>query len=266
VSIAVVTGASSGIGAAIADQLRAEHKVITIDLQSADVSCDLGTDTGRLHALDRVHDMSDVTIDVLVCAAGVGPTNRLPSRLASVNFFGTRAMLSGLRPMLRRSPHPAALAVSSNTVTCHPNPVPEHLVRACLEFDEHTAGALLDDELNERAEVAYPVSKIALSRWVRVQAVREEWIGRGIRLNALVPGMTDTPMLAERVTDPDLRAAAQDSRVPVGRAARAEEVAVVASFLVSSAARLFCGSLVFCDGGTDALLNPAAPHPLIAAD
>jgi NAD(P)-dependent dehydrogenase (short-subunit alcohol dehydrogenase family) len=263
--IAVVTGAGSGIGAAVAAQLAADHRVITADLHDADIICDLGTVTGRDHLVERVTEESGGVIDVVVAAAGVGPTGRKPSRVAAVNFFGTRAVLTGLRPLLAGGTDPAAVVLSSNTITCHPNPVPRYLVDSCLADEETVVGKQLDEDLQALPEVAYPVSKIALSHWVRQQAVLEPWIGNGIRLNALVPGMTDTPMLAERVADPDLRAAAQDSRVPVGRAARPEEVAAVAVFLAGPGARVFCGSMVVCDGGTDALLNPDGPPPLLAA-
>lgn len=266
---AVVTGAASGIGAAVADQLRAAgHRVIGVDLSGADIAADLGTPEGRAAVIDQVGELSGGVVDLVIAAAGVGPTGRSASRVAAVNFFGTRAVLDGLRPMLAKADNPAAVVVSSSTVTCHPNPVPRHLITACLEEAEETAATVLDDNahLRDLPEVAYPVSKIALTHWTRRAAISDDWIGQGIRLNALVPGMTDTPMLAERVSDPELRAAAQGARVPIGRAATPEEIAAVAVFLTGEHARTFCGSMVFCDGGTDAMLNPDGPPPLMSID
>jgi NAD(P)-dependent dehydrogenase (short-subunit alcohol dehydrogenase family) len=265
VPTAVVTGSASGIGAATAARLRElGHRVITVDVEDADINADLGDAKGRQFAIEQIGDLSGGVLDVVVTAAGVGPTNRTPSRLAAVNYFGSVAILGGLRPLLAARGGATALAISSNTITCHPNPVPEHLVVACLDGAEGPAAEAMDAEVS--SDIAYPISKIALSRWVRRQAVTPDWIGAGIRLNALVPGMTDTPMLAERFTDDRLRDGAQNGGVPpIGRAATPDEVAAVATFLLSAQAALFCGALVFCDGGTDALTNQDGPAPLLAS-
>ncbi|OLT23122.1 hypothetical protein BJF78_07020 [Pseudonocardia sp. CNS-139] len=104
-------------------------------------------------------------------------------------------------------------------------------------------------------------------RWVRSRAVEPDWIGAGIRLNGLAPGNTDTAMLAERFTDPALAdgAAATVAAVPAGRTFAPDEVAAVATFLVGPDAAPFVGSVVICDGGYDALLNPQSPGPLLNA-
>jgi NAD(P)-dependent dehydrogenase (short-subunit alcohol dehydrogenase family) len=47
--------------------------------------------------------------------------------------------------------------------------------------------------------------------------------------------------------------------VPIGRPGRAEEIAALLEFLLSPAASFFCGSVLFVDGGTDAMLNPERP-------
>ena len=99
------------------------------------------------------------------------------------------------------------------------------------------------------------------------QAFTPEWIGAGIRLNALAPGNTDTAMFAERFTDSSLAAgaAATMAAVPAGRTLTADEIAAAAIFLVGPDATAFVGSVVYCDGGYDALLNPQTPPPLLSA-
>jgi NAD(P)-dependent dehydrogenase (short-subunit alcohol dehydrogenase family) len=267
VGVAVVTGSASGIGSAVAARLRQRHKVIGIDLAGAEVEADLATPAGRTLAVAEVDRLASGALDVVVAAAGVGPTGRDPSQLVSVNFFGTIEILTGLRPLLSRGTNPAALAVCSNTISCHPNPVPEHLIQLCLDGDEEKAGQAVDAELSSTVTVAYPVSKIAQTRWMRIQAVSPDWIGAGIRLNALAPGNTDTAMFAERFTDTALAAgaAATMAAVPAARTLTADEVAAVASFLVGPEATAFVGSVVYCDGGYDALLNPRSPAPLLDA-
>ncbi|HEV2369599.1 MAG TPA: SDR family oxidoreductase, partial [Acidimicrobiales bacterium] len=97
---------------------------------------------------------------------------------------------------------------------------------------------------------AYPGSKLALARWVRRRAPGPDWIGAGIRLNAVAPGVIDTPMTHDNL---DFIFGLGDVYpVPIGRPGRPEEVASLLTYLISPEAGFFCGSVVFVDGGTDA--------------
>jgi NAD(P)-dependent dehydrogenase (short-subunit alcohol dehydrogenase family) len=138
--------------------------------------------------------------------------------------------------------------------------VPLDLVEACLAGDE-AAAREIGDRVGSLA--AYPATKTAIARWVRRHAPRPEWIGAGITLNAIVPGVTETAMLAEGRRDPQIGPYIDRFPVPAARAGRPEEIAALAAFLLGPEARFFCGSLVFVDGGTDALLRPDDwPMPL----
>lgn len=248
-----ITGSASGMGAATAARLRAAgHRVIGVDQRGADVVADLGTSDGRAAAIAAVAQAAGDTLDGLVTYAGVGP---LPGRsgalLASVNYFGTVALLEGLRPLLARAPRAAAVAISSNSTTCQPG-IPLDLVDACLAGDERRARELAD---RHGSVLAYPASKTAVARYVRRHAVAPEWIGVGIRLNAVAPGMIDTPMVAEGKADPELAPLLEQFPIPVGRPGRPEELAAFVEFLLGPDASFFCGSVLFCDGGTDALLR-----------
>src|SRR5207248_3493660 len=108
------------------------------------------------------------------------------SAIVAVNYFGTVELLRGLRPLLANGTAPAAVAISSNSTTCSPG-VPGDLTELCLAGDERAACARAD-ELGGMAGV-YPASKTAVARWIRRAAVTPEWIGAGIRLNAVAPGM-----------------------------------------------------------------------------
>jgi len=255
VSTYVVTGAASGIGRAVAERLTAAgHAVVGVDLRGADIDADLGTPAGRVAAVEAVTERCDGVVDGVVPCAGLGPIPDRPGGLiVAVNYFGTVELLEGLRPALARSSAgPAVVAISSNSTTCAPG-VPTDLIDLCLAGDEAAATARAD-ELDTMAGV-YPASKIAVARWVRRNAVSDGWVGAGVRLNAVAPGMIETAMVAEGRADPTVGPLLDLFPIPLGRPGRPDEVAALITWLLGPEASLLCGSIVFADGGTDALLR-----------
>ncbi len=252
-----ITGSASGMGAATAERLRADgHRVIGVDLHDADVEADLATPEGRTVAIDGVLDRCDGVLQGLVPFAGLGP---LPDRtgpiVVAVNYFGAVALLDGLRPALAAAPDgAAAVAISSNSTTVQPG-VPAAVIEACLAGDEEAAKAASEAD---GSFGAYPATKTAIARWSRTHAVTDEWIGAGINLNVVAPGMVATAMVDEGLADPVLAPFLKDFPLPVGRPGRPEELAALVAFLLGPEARFFVGSVIFADGGTDALLRPDA--------
>jgi NAD(P)-dependent dehydrogenase (short-subunit alcohol dehydrogenase family) len=257
----VVTGSASGMGAATKARLEADgQRVIGIDVRDADVVADLGTAAGRAAAIAAVEAQAGGAIDGLVTWAGVaGLTGVDGSLLASVNYFGSITLLAGLRPLLANGDRAAAVAISSNSTTCQPG-VPMDLVARCLDGDEDAARTAADAA---GSLATYPATKIAIARWVRRNAPTADWAGAGITLNAVAPGAIETNMLQATRDDEKIGRFIDAFPVPVGRTGRPEELAAFVQFLLGPDARFFCGSVLFCDGGTDALLRAdAVPAPM----
>jgi NAD(P)-dependent dehydrogenase (short-subunit alcohol dehydrogenase family) len=259
-----VTGASAGIGAATVAAMRAAGaRVITVDLSDADVVCDIG----QLDQLDTVADQilehSRGILHGFVNGAGVGPTNRKPSRLLAVNAFGAIELMTRLRPAFEHAENPRVTVISSNTITCHPNPISAELIHSCLARPHDEMLDRVDREI--APDVAYAVSKTVLVRWVRASAPAAGWLGKGIHLNVVAPGGTDTGMHSERAADPLYKDRTEAFPLPLGRLLRPAEVAEVVLFTVTPATSALAGSVIFCDAGVDAVFHPTSPAPYVSA-
>jgi len=250
----VITGSGSGIGKATREVLESEGaRVVGVDLQGAEVEADLSAPGERARAIREVEALCGDSIDGIVPCAGISGTRFSGSRIVSVNYFGTVELLDALRPRVARGSDPAVVAICSNSTTISPN-VSDELVEACLAGDEKRAGALAD----EQSFFAYAASKTAIARYVRRRAVTAEWAGAGIRLNAVAPGRTLTAMDRGMLEDEVLAKHVENLPIPIGRPGEAGEIADFIAFLMGPHGRFFCGSVLFCDGGTDALLRPDA--------
>jgi len=247
-----VTGAASGIGAALRKRLEGDgHRVIGVDVQQADVVADLATAEGRQAAVVAIRDACGGVLDGLVPCAGLsGLPDRPGSLLASLNFFGTIELLDGLREDLAHAEAPAVVAISSNsTTTVPPGMISQDLIDACLSGDEAAARAVADET---GSIAAYPATKTAIAHWVRRNAPTAAWIGAGITLNAIAPGKIETAMIAEGRADPIIGPHMDAFPLPIGRNGQPEEIAALIAFLLGPEARFFVVSVIFCDGGTDA--------------
>jgi len=226
------------------------HRVIGVDVRDAEVIADLATPDGRAAMVEGVTKACDGVLDGLVAAAGISSNGSNEELVMSINFFGAVATLTGLRECLAKGTNPSAIAISSNSTTSQTD-IPLAAVEACLVGDEATARAAA----KPAAMCGYPASKLALAHWVRANAVTPDWVGSGIRLNAIAPGVIETPMVGG-VGGVDFILSLGDTYpVPIKRAGTADEIAGLLSYLLSPAAGFFVGSVVFMDGGTDAVLR-----------
>jgi NAD(P)-dependent dehydrogenase (short-subunit alcohol dehydrogenase family) len=131
-------------------------------------------------------------------------------------------------------------------------PFQEHpAVLAMLAGDEAKTCELLADDAGY---IAYGGSKHALSRAVRRRA--KQWGEAGVRLNALAPDATRTPLLEGTERHPIWSKGARALPIPLGREATPEEIAGIVAFLLGPDAAYVHGSIWYADGGSDASVRP----------
>ena len=255
----VVTGSASGIGRAARALLeRAGHRVIGVDLHDADVLADLSDPAMRIGLAAAVRERSGGTLDGVIACAGIGgqdpsrtadEARRRAQRIVAVNYFGAVATLAGLRAQLMAGESPGAAVVTSIVKPVEPD---EPLIAACLADDERRALELVTQPQYLEGKQAYAMTKRALSRWVRRQAVSTSWAGAGISLNAVGPAVVDTPMGAYNVAT----ARSEASRpAPLRGYAAPEHIAALLVWLTSAENGFVTGQVIFADGGNDAVVR-----------
>ncbi|KAA1428741.1 SDR family oxidoreductase [Nocardioides antri] len=249
-----VTGAASGMGRAVADQLRtAGHTVIDVDIVESTVTADLSTPAGRRSAATEVLERADGRLDGAVMAAGLGPApgRDRPRLIAEVNYFGVVDLLEAWRPALAAADRAKVVVFASNSSTTVPV-VPGRAVRGFLDGDLEKVLRTLRPFGKQAPTFAYAASKVAISRWVRRTAVTRGWAGAGIRLNAIAPGAVLTPLLDKQLATPAEAKQIKRFPVPIGGYGDADQLADWVVFMLSDSADFLCGSVVFVDGGSDA--------------
>jgi NAD(P)-dependent dehydrogenase (short-subunit alcohol dehydrogenase family) len=243
--VAIVTGGASGIGAASARLFAAEGaKLALVDLdkvgmgqvaadieandgQAITIAADVSSNQAAADGIARVMEKWG-RIDVLMTAAGIslgGSVDRVDEatwdRTFAINVKGTYLWIHhAIQPMIT--------AKSGAIVT--------------------VGSQLAQSSLGKNA--AYVASKGAIASFTKTIAV--DHAAQGIRVNALMPGVIDTPMPArslQRQADPEAARAFWKQRHPMGRIGQPEEVARAALFLAGDDSSFVTGTLLFVDGG-----------------
>ena len=253
-SLIVITGSASGIGAATAQRFRgAGHQVLGVDLRNADICADLSSAAGRAEAVASILDKSGGVVDALVLCAGLASHVVPAMKIVTVNYFGAVALLDGLLPALRKGQSPAAVVVSSvasTQLTWDRNPLGEALEAG----DAARVQATLDAAGERAGHLAYAGSKNAITVAVRRRA--GAWGQAGVRLNTVAPGAVETPLLHAGLADARYGKAIEAFVAPIARRSRPEEIAAMIAFLIGPEAQYVHGAQFVVDGGIDAASRP----------
>lgn len=243
--VAVITGGGSGIGAATARLFAREGARVCVVDRDADaagaVAAEINTAGGT--AMARASDVgvpgtaeADVAavlaewgrIDALVCAAGFSSGGTVLTiapetweAVLAANLGGTWLWARAVIPAMQRQGGGSIVTLASQ------------LARA-----------------GGRNNAAYIAAKGAILSLTKTMAL--DFVADGIRVNAILPGAIDTPLLARsfgRHPDPAIPREASRARHPMARFGRAEEVAEAALYLASDAASFTTGIELPVDGG-----------------
>ncbi len=250
-----VTGAASGIGNAVCTALRAAgHEVITIDQQDSDIVVDLSTAEGVAEAIAGVKARAPDGLDGYVPCAGVGPAVE-PVKLASINYYAVVDTVNGLRELLVKRSGRVVLISSNSAPMDFQN---EELAQALLN-GERAAAEQLAVSVHQVMSAVYGATKRALARWMRHNCAA--WAADGVSINAVAPGMTRTPLVTEQMDggSQELQNALMEyeKSIPLQRMADPSQIANAVEFLLDAKrASYCCGTLLFVDGGSDAVARP----------
>lgn len=251
-TVFVVTGASSGVGRALA-QFLARHGVTVVgldrrdppDREIASVRCDLADPRSIDAAVDRL----DGQIDALANVAGL-PGTAPAEAVMSVNFLGMRHLTERLIGRIRRGG--SVVNVSSSEGRHWVAHLPElRPLLATRSFDEGLRWCR--ERLPDRP--VYDLSKEAVLAYTTASSTLT-WPD-GVRMNAVAPGPVRTPQLPDIERSMDPRALAR-LRTSAGRDAEADEIASVVAFLMSNESRWINGQTLAADGGVAAATTWAA--------
>ncbi|MCH7403096.1 SDR family NAD(P)-dependent oxidoreductase [Belliella kenyensis] len=215
----VVIGGSSGIGKSIVERLKSEGAEVTTYSRSSE---------GDFH-LDATSDFKEIkqlpdVIDGLVYCPGtinLKPFHRLTidqfKEDLEVNFFGAVKVLQACFKGLKQANKPSVVLFSTVAVS--------------MGMGFHSSIAS---------------SKGAVEGLVKSLAA--EWSPNGIRVNAVAPSLTDTPLAGQLLSSDEKKEAAK-KRHPLGRFGDPEEMAAAVSYLLSDSSSWMTGQILRIDGG-----------------
>ena len=244
---ALVTGAGTGIGRAVAERFAREGARVVIADRDAAAAADAVAAIGeaaRAAVLDISDEASVEAAFTELAAAGWAPDTVVAN--AGVQLFGHDAPAADLDLDVWKRTIDINLTGTFLTV--------KHAVRTMLAAGIGGSIILTGSPTGLNGEgkdfTAYSASKAGIHGLARTVAAA--YADRGIRVNTVVPAYTETALVTSITTDPEARAAII-GRIPLGRAGSPADVEGIMVFLASDDGEFATGSLFAVDGGMTTL-------------
>jgi NAD(P)-dependent dehydrogenase (short-subunit alcohol dehydrogenase family) len=251
----IVTGCASGMGRATAALLlELGARVQGLDFRQSDLKLDSfnTVDLREPASIERVARAIGGKIDALFNCAGVGPTFSTLDKM-KVNFIGTRYLTELVLPLMAAGG--AIASIASTAAMGWSRRIPLH--KRFLANTGYAEAVRWAEENLETVGEGYGFSKEAIVVWTLAQS--QKLIKRGIRINCVLPGLTQTPMLTDQIAVNTSREVLEGVIQPIGRPATPDEQAFPLVMMNSAAAGYVNGAALNVDGGRLALLALREP-------
>lgn len=247
--VALVTGGTSGIGAATVERLVKEGAKVVFTGSNAEAAAKVEADTGAIFRSHRVEDASAWDTLMAEMEAEYG---RLDIAFANA---GTEAGDASVEDIgIDAWNHIVGVNQTGVMLTV------QHAIRAMAKNPQGPSGSIIvNSSMNAHRAMgnyaAYSVTKAAVVALVKSAAIHCAGKGYKIRVNAILPGVVETDMIRgviDRSPDPAAARAAFEGMAPMKRMAQLDEVSALVAFLASDEAGFISGADYVIDGATTA--------------
>ncbi|GAO80921.1 MULTISPECIES: SDR family NAD(P)-dependent oxidoreductase [unclassified Sphingopyxis] len=247
--VALVTGGTSGIGAATVERLTNEGAKVVFTGSNAEAAATVEDRTG---AIFRAHRVEDAAAWDALMAEIEAEYGRLDIAFANA---GTEAGDASVEDIgIDAWDHIVGVNQTGVMLTV------QHAIRAMAKNPQGPQGSIIvNSSMNAHRAmgnyVAYSVTKAAVVALVKSAAIHCAGQGYAIRVNAVLPGVVETDMIRgviDRSPDPVAARAAFEGMAPMKRMAQLGEVSALVAFLASDEAAFISGADYVIDGATTA--------------